>query len=43
MQFYFRIFKTKEAVSYDWSYNPVKEKFWYAFNTITYDKPIKTN
>lgn len=23
--------------------NPVKEKYWYAFNTITYDKPIKTN
>lgn len=37
------IFKTKEAVSYDWSYNPIKEKYWYAFNTITYDKPIKTN
>lgn len=37
------IFKTNEAISYDWSNNPEKEKYWYLFNTITYDKPIRNN
>ena len=36
------IFKTNEGVSYDYSDTPQNEKYWYLFNTITYDKPVKT-
>ena len=37
------IFKTNEGVSYDYSGTPQNEKYWYLFNTITYDKPVKTD
>lgn len=37
------IFKTNEGVSYDYSGTPQSEKYWYLFNTITYDKPVKTD
>ena len=37
------IFKTNEGVSYDYSDTPQNEKYWYLFNTITYDKPVKTD
>ena len=37
------IFKTNEGVSYGYSGTPQNEKYWYLFNTITYDKPVKTD